>query len=69
MSKGVSSIYHRANADPPTGAEAERRNTDACRRAWHDFGLVVLNPAEIEDDWTRQAVVNEANKRYGAKGQ
>lgn len=69
MSRGVSSIYHRANADPPTGSEAQRRNHEAYAKAWHQRGLVVLDPETITDDWTRQAVINETEKQYGKRGQ
>lgn len=64
----ISGIYHQANADPPTGAEAERRNADACRHAWQQYGLIVIDPATITDDWTRQAFINEAVARYGRRG-
>ncbi len=65
---GISSIYHHANAEPPKGAEATRRNADACKRAWHDFGLIVIDPEDINDEWTRLAFINEADKRYGKRG-
>lgn len=63
----ISNIYHKAHADPPTGQEAQRRNTDACKRAWHEFGLVVLDPETITDEWTREAVKSEAIRQYGKR--
>lgn len=48
----------------PTSAE----ELDAMRRAaWHQQGVVVLDPASISDDWTRQAVINEATRLYGKR--
>lgn len=64
---GISSIYHQANADPPQGAEATRRNRDACREAWQSYGLAVFDLNDIPDDWTRQAIENEANRLYGRR--
>jgi hypothetical protein len=70
MTRLTSSIYHRANADPPQGEEARRRNREAYAKAWHQRGLVVIDPADVLDDWTRQAIENEANRQYGQrKGQ
>ncbi|WP_028955911.1 hypothetical protein [Sulfitobacter sp. 20_GPM-1509m] len=60
----ISSIYSRAHADPPTGAEAERRNQVAFQEAWQLHGLFCIDPTTIQDDWTRQVVVNLANQRY-----
>jgi hypothetical protein len=37
------------------------------RAAWRSPGVVVLRPKDIRDDWTRQALVNEANRRYGRR--
>lgn len=68
MSRGVSSIYHRAHGPTPTGAEAKQRNHDACADMWHKHGLAVINPAEVTDDWTRQAIINEADRQYGKRG-
>jgi hypothetical protein len=35
------------------------------RRAWRDLGLAIFDPADIADDWLRQAVRNEAERQYG----
>lgn len=64
----ISSIYHQAHGDPPKGEEARSRNRNACAEAWHSHGLIVIDPDEITDDWTRQAFINEAEKQYGRKG-
>jgi poly(3-hydroxybutyrate) depolymerase len=64
----ISSIDHRANAEPPTGTEAERRNLEAFTEAWQRRGLVVIYPDQITDDWERQTVINVANAKYGKRG-
>lgn len=65
----ISGIYHMANAPAPTGAEAKARNREAYARAWHQFGLVVIDLADVLDDWTRQAIENEAVKQYGKRAE
>jgi hypothetical protein len=30
-------------------------------------GVVVLRPEDVRDDWTRQALINEANRLYGRR--
>jgi len=37
------------------------------RAAWQKQGIIVLDPSEVRDDWTRQAVINEANRLYGRR--
>ena len=37
------------------------------RAAWRQQGVVVLRPEDIHDDWTRQALINEANRLYGRR--
>ena len=37
------------------------------RAAWRTQGVVVLRPEEVRDDWTRQALVNEADRLYGRR--
>ncbi len=63
----ISGVYGMANAEPPTGAEADRRNHEAYRQAWQRLGLIVIDPDTVLDDWTRQALVNEAKKQYGER--
>ena len=36
-------------------------------RVWHEHGVAVLPIGEIADDWLRQAVTNEANRRWGRR--
>ena len=40
---------------------------DMRKRAWQQQGVVVLTPEEVIDPWLRQAIVNEAERRYGPR--
>jgi hypothetical protein len=35
------------------------------RRAWHEQGVAALPVADITAPWLRQAITNEANRRWG----
>jgi hypothetical protein len=35
--------------------------------AWQKQGVAVLQPDDIGDPWSRQAIVNEAERRYGRR--
>jgi hypothetical protein len=37
------------------------------RAAWRTQGVAVLRPDDVRDDWTRQALINEANRLYGRR--
>jgi hypothetical protein len=37
------------------------------RAAWQQQGVITLKPEDVRDDWTRQALVNEANRLYGRR--
>jgi hypothetical protein len=37
------------------------------RAAWRHQGVIMLRPQDVRDDWTRQALVNEANRLYGRR--
>ena len=37
------------------------------RAARRQQGVIVLRPDDARDDWTRQAVINEANRLYGRR--
>ena len=57
------SCLDRGTRSPTTDAEV-----DAMRAAaWHRHGVVALPIAEIADDWLRQAITNEANRRWGRR--
>ncbi|MDP9144268.1 MAG: hypothetical protein M3N43_06170 [Actinomycetota bacterium] len=34
-------------------------------RAWRQQGVIVLRPEEIRDAWVKQALIDEAIRRYG----
>ena len=70
MTRLVSRLYDDGPSDPPQGEEARRRNREAYAKAWHQRGLVIIDPADVLDDWTRQAIQSEAIRQYGKrKGQ
>ena len=66
----IAAIYNRANADPPTGEDADLRNAALYARIWRKLGLVVIDPTKIsEQDWPmRQWVERMANEQYGKRG-
>ena len=37
------------------------------RAAWRRQGIVVITPVDVRDEWTRQAIENEANRLYGRR--
>jgi hypothetical protein len=37
------------------------------RRAWHEHGVAALAIADITDPWLRQAITNEAARRWGPR--
>ena len=37
------------------------------RAAWSKQGVIMLRPEEVRDDWTRQALINEAERLYGRR--
>ena len=37
------------------------------RAAWRKHCVITLRPEEVRDDWTRQALINEANRLYGRR--
>jgi hypothetical protein len=36
-------------------------------RAWHEHGVAALSVGDITDAWLRQAVTNEAMRRWGPR--
>ena len=67
MTRLVSKIYSMGEAPPRTSAEIEEDHRQARRKAWHELGLAVLDPEDINDDWLRQALINEADRKYGRR--
>jgi len=57
------SCLHRA-ASPATPAELDALR----RRVWREQGVVSLAIDDVSDPWLRQALINEATKRWGARG-
>jgi hypothetical protein len=37
------------------------------RAAWRQQRIVVARPEAVRDDWTGQALINEANRLYGGR--
>jgi hypothetical protein len=37
------------------------------RRAWHEQGIAAVQVADVTDPWLRQALINEATRRWGAR--
>jgi hypothetical protein len=35
--------------------------------AWHQHGVAALAVADITDPWLRQAIINEASRRWGRR--
>ena len=35
--------------------------------AWHRHGVAALSVLDITDPWLRQAIINEATRRWGAR--
>jgi hypothetical protein len=36
-------------------------------RAWHEHGVAALAIADLSDAWLRQALINEATRRWGPR--
>jgi hypothetical protein len=49
----------------PQPAPTEQELFAMRRPAWRKQGIIVIRPADVRDDWTRQALVNEATRLYG----
>jgi hypothetical protein len=39
-----------------------------CRRVWREQDIVSFAVDDIVDPWLRQALINEATRRWGARG-
>ena len=63
----ISPIYRLGKADDPTGEIARSNQLDYCAKLWRERSVVVLHPDDIQDDWVRQALENEADKKYGRR--
>ena len=67
MSRGVSNIYNQGPSEAPQGSEVTRRNMQERRRLWHQLGVAVIDPNDINNDWERQQVINQAEALYGKR--
>jgi hypothetical protein len=38
------------------------------RAAWRQQGVIMRRPADVRDDWTGQAPINQANRLYDRSG-
>lgn len=57
------SSLDRGHRSPATGADL-----DALRaRAWHQHGVAAIAIDDIADAWLRQALINEATRRWGPR--
>jgi hypothetical protein len=37
------------------------------RAAWRQQGVIMLRPEDVRDEWTRRALINEAERLYGRR--
>ena len=51
----------------PQPAPTEQELFAMRRAAWRKQGIVVIRPGDVRDEWTRQALVNEATRLYGRR--
>ena len=58
-----SSLARSATRDPSPESELVAMR----QAAWRHQGIVVLRPEEVRDDWTRRALINEADRLYGRR--
>jgi len=57
------SCLHRTTS-PTTPAELDALR----RRVWREQGVVSLAIDDVTDPWLRQALINEATRRWGSRG-
>lgn len=58
----------RSSLDRGTRSPTNDTELQAMRAAaWHRQGIAVIPIDEITDPWLRQAVINEANRRWGRR--
>jgi hypothetical protein len=63
MSEPRGSLERHLPQTPPTAQELLAMR----RAAWRRQGIVVIRLADVRDEWTRQALVNEATRLYGRR--
>ena len=52
---------------PQMTAPTEKEFFAMRRAAWRKQGIAVIRLADVQDDWTRQTLVNEATRLYGRR--
>jgi hypothetical protein len=58
----------RSCLDRGTRSETTIADLDAMRAAaWHQHGVAAISIADITDPWLRQALANEATRRWGPR--
>lgn len=45
-----------------------RDTRDLRARLWREEGVAAIDPEDIDDDWLRQGLINEAEKQFGRRG-
>jgi len=71
--QGAGPILHGAPRPPHSSLDRARSPTgtaelDAMRAAaWHRHGVAALQIHDITDPWLRQAITNEATRRWGPR--
>ena len=64
----IDEAFGRFDAEIPVGTAPSDEDLIAMRRAaWRSQGVAVLRPEDVRDDWTRHALINEANRLYGRR--
>ena len=53
----------RAGRSPATAEDIREMARRACRQS----GLALIDPADVTDPFARQAIINEAERLYGAR--
>jgi hypothetical protein len=51
----------------PRTAPGEEELFAMRRAAWRKQGILVIRPADVRDEWTRQSLINEAIRLYGQR--
>lgn len=65
MTRLISSIYDQGEPPRRTPQEIEAAHHALRKRIWHALGIATIDPADVNCDFTRQAIINECNRQYG----
>ena len=62
--------YRSSLARPAACAPPPESELIAMRRAaWRKQGVIMRRPEDVRDDWTGQALIDEANRLYGRRSE